>query len=157
MTVSNLADLKDFKLKGIDADGKETVFNLADYMGKTVVLYFYPKDNTPGCTQEACDFRDNINRLSVKAVVFGVSPDSIKSHIGFKEKKELNFALISDEDKALAQAFGAWGQKSFLGKKYMGIIRSTFLFDKSGKLAKVWSPVKVKGHVDEVLSVINGI
>ncbi len=157
MTVTNLTDLKDFKLKGIDADGKETVFNLSDYTGKTVVLYFYPKDNTPGCTQEACDFRDNINRLSVKAVVFGVSPDSIKSHIGFKEKKELNFALISDEDKALAQAFGAWGQKSFLGKKYMGIIRSTFLFDKSGKLAKVWSPVKVKGHVEEVLSVINGI
>lgn len=150
--INNLKDLKDLKLAGIDADGKEAVFNLADYVGQNVILYFYPKDNTPGCTQEACDFRDNINRLTGKAIVFGVSPDSIKSHISFKQKKEINFALISDEDKALSQAFGAWGQKSFLGKKYMGIIRSTFLFDKTGALAKEWREVKVKGHVDEVLA-----
>lgn len=150
--INNLKDLKDLKLAGIDADGKEAVFNLADYVGQNVILYFYPKDNTPGCTQEACDFRDNINRLTGKAIVFGVSPDSIKSHISFKQKKEINFSLISDEDKALSQAFGAWGQKSFLGKKYMGIIRSTFLFDKTGALAKEWREVKVKGHVDEVLA-----
>lgn len=150
--INNLKDLKDLKLAGIDADGKEAVFNLADYVGQNVILYFYPKDNTPGCTQEACDFRDNINRLTGKAIVFGVSPDSIKSHISFKQKKEINFALISDEDKALSQTFGAWGQKSFLGKKYMGIIRSTFLFDKTGALAKEWREVKVKGHVDEVLA-----
>jgi peroxiredoxin Q/BCP len=150
--INKLNDLKDFKLAGIDSEGKEVMFNLADYVGQNVVLYFYPKDNTPGCTQEACDFRDNINRLTGKAVVFGVSPDSIKSHINFKQKHDINFALISDEDKKLSQAFGAWGQKSFLGKKYMGIIRSTFLFGKTGALSKEWREVKVKGHVEEVLS-----
>lgn len=152
--INNLNELKGVKLAGIDADGKEAVFDLSDYAGQNVILYFYPKDNTPGCTQEACDFRDNINRLTGKAVVFGVSPDSIKSHISFKQKKEINFALISDEEKTLAQAFGAWGQKSFLGKKYMGIIRSTFLFDKTGAIAKEWREVKVKGHVDEVLAAL---
>lgn len=152
--ISNIKDLKDLKLNGVDADGKEAVFNLADYAGKNVVIYFYPKDNTPGCTQEACDFRDNINRLTGRAIVFGVSADSVKSHMGFKQKHDINFALISDGDKLLAQAFGVWAQKSFLGKKYMGIVRSTFLFDKTGALAKEWREVKVKGHVDEVLSAL---
>lgn len=140
------------KLQGIDIEGNEKDFSLADFKGNKVVLYFYPKDNTSGCTQEACDFRDNFNRLSSKATVIGVSPDSIKSHLKFKENHSLNFLLISDSEHKLSEAFGTWGEKSMYGKKYMGIIRSTFLLDEQGEIVKEWRKVKVKGHVDEVLS-----
>ncbi|MCL2504694.1 MAG: thioredoxin-dependent thiol peroxidase [Alphaproteobacteria bacterium] len=141
----------DIKLQGIDESGSEKEYSLKDFKGQTVVLYFYPKDNTSGCTQEACDFRDNYNSLTSKAVVIGVSPDSIKSHKGFQEKHELNFILLSDPEHKLAEAFGAWGEKSMYGKKSLGIIRSTFLLDKTGKIQKEWKNVKVDGHVDEIL------
>lgn len=136
---------------GLDKDGKEIELSLNDFKGQRVILYFYPKDNTSGCTQEACDFRDNINRLTSKATVIGVSPDSVKSHIKFKEKHDLNFLLISDPEHILGEKYGVWKEKSMYGKKYMGIERSTFLLDKDGNIEKEWRKVKVKGHVDEVL------
>lgn len=142
------------KLQGIDANGAEQEYCLEDFKGKKVVLYFYPKDNTSGCTQEACDFRDNFNRLTSKAVVIGVSPDSIKSHINFQTKHGLNFILLSDPEHKLAEEFGAWGEKSMYGKKYMGIIRSTFIINEDGKIQKEWRKVKVKGHVDEVIETL---
>ncbi len=140
------------KLSGLDINGNEQEFDLNDYKGERVVLYFYPKDNTSGCTQEACDFRDNINRITQFATVIGVSPDSIKSHKSFKEKQGLNFVLLSDPEHVLAEKFGVWKEKSMYGKKYMGIERSTFVLDKSGSIEKEWRKVKVKGHVDEVIN-----
>lgn len=140
------------KLSGLDINGNEQEFDLNDYKGERIVLYFYPKDNTSGCTQEACDFRDNINRITQYATVIGVSPDSIKSHKSFKEKQGLNFVLLSDPEHVLAEKFGVWKEKSMYGKKYMGIERSTFVLDKSGSIEKEWRKVKVKGHVDEVIN-----
>lgn len=139
------------KLAGLDAEGSEKEFSLSDFKGKRAVLYFYPKDNTSGCTQEACDFRDNINRITNYAEVIGVSPDSIKSHKSFKEKQGLNFILLSDSEHLLAEEFEVWKEKSMYGRKYMGIERSTFVIDKDGKIEKEWRKVKVKGHVDEVI------
>lgn len=141
----------EIKLQGIDAEGQEKTFKLADFSGQQVVLYFYPKDNTSGCTQEACAFRDNYNRLLSKAVVIGVSPDSVKSHIGFQQKQNLNFILLSDPEHKLSEAFGVWKEKSMYGRKYMGIERSTFILDGQGKVIREWRKVKVPGHVDEVL------
>ena len=138
-------------LQGIDAEGQERTFALADFAGKKVVLYFYPKDNTSGCTQEACAFRDNYNRLLSKAVVMGVSPDSVKSHIGFQKKQDLNFILLSDPEHKLSEAFGVWKEKSMYGRTYMGIERSTFILDEQGKIVREWRKVKVPGHVDDVL------
>lgn len=143
------------KLKGLTPQGEEKEFSLDDFKGQETVLYFYPKDDTPGCTKEACDFRDNINRLTSKAKVIGVSTDDIKSHKKFKEKYGLNFTLLSDPQHKLAEQFGAWGEKSLYGKKYMGINRSTFLLDKTGHVKKAWPNVKVEGHVDEVLASLN--
>ena len=144
-------DFLNIKLSAIDENGQEKEFSLSDFKGQKVVLYFYPKDNTSGCTQEACDFRDNFNRLTSKAVVIGVSPDSIKSHLKFKENHSLNFMLLSDPEHKLSEAFGAWGEKSMYGRKYFGIIRSTIILDENGEIKKEWRKVKVKGHVDEVL------
>ncbi len=144
--------MENIKLKGIDINGEEKEYTLKDFYGERIVLYFYPKDNTSGCTQEACDFRDNINRLSSKATVIGVSPDSIKSHKSFKDKQELNFILLSDTEHKLAEAFRVWKEKSMYGRKYMGIERSTFIISPEGKIEKEWRKVKVKGHVDEVLA-----
>ena len=144
-------DFLNIKLSAIDENGQEKEFSLSDFKGQKVVLYFYPKDNTSGCTQEACDFRDNFNRLTSKAVVIGVSPDSIKSHLKFKENHSLNFMLLSDPEHKLSEAFGAWGEKSMYGRKYFGIIRTTFILDENGEIKKEWRKVKVKGHVDEVL------
>ncbi|MFQ5442166.1 MAG: thioredoxin-dependent thiol peroxidase [Thermodesulfobacteriota bacterium] len=141
-----------FTLQGIDESGVEREFSLKDFSGKKVVLYFYPRDNTPGCTTEACDFRDNMARVkSAGAAILGVSPDSIKSHINFKEKHGLAFPLLSDPDKKLAALYGAYGEKKMYGKVAMGIIRSTFIIDEEGTVKKLWRPVKVKGHVEEVL------
>ena len=147
--------MNDIKLQGLDAEGNEKEFSLNDFKGQKVILYFYPKDNTSGCTQEACDFRDNINRLTNYATVIGVSPDSIKSHQSFKEKQNLNFILLSDPEHKLAEDFEVWKEKSMYGRKYMGIERSTFIIDKNGKIEKEWRKVKVKGHVDEVIEYLN--
>lgn len=144
----------DIKLSGIDENGVEKEYNIKDFVNETTILYFYPKDNTSGCTQEACDFRENKNRWTSKAQVVGVSPDSIKSHKSFKEKQNLNFILLSDPEHVLSEAFGAWGEKSMYGRKYMGIIRSTFLIDKNGEVVKEWKKVKVKGHVEEVVEAL---
>ena len=143
--------MKEIKLQGIDIDGIEKEYSLNDFKGQKVILYFYPKDNTSGCTQEACDFRDNINRLTSFATVIGVSPDSIKSHLKFKEKQGLNFILLSDSEHKLAEAFNVWVEKSMYGRKYMGIERSTFVLDENLNIIKEWRKVKVKGHVDEVI------
>jgi peroxiredoxin Q/BCP len=133
-------------------DGGGTI-TLSKLKGKKVVLYFYPKDDTPGCTTEACDFRDNAAQIYAKdAVVLGVSPDSVKSHDKFKQKHDLPFTLISDQDHAIAEAYGAWQEKSMYGRKYMGIQRSTFLIDEKGKIAEIYDKVKVNGHVADVLS-----
>lgn len=142
--------------EGLDENGNEKQFNLDDFLGKKVVLYFYPKDNTKGCTQEACDFRDNFNRLTPFATVVGVSPDSIKSHKNFREKQGLNFILLSDPEHALAEKFEVWKEKSMYGRKYMGIERSTFILDEKGNIQKEWRKVKVKNHVDEILNYLKG-
>lgn len=146
-----------FKLQGIDAEGEEKTFSTQDFKGKIIVLYFYPKDNTPGCTQEACDFRDNFNRLTSKAVVIGVSPDSIASHKKFREKQGINFILLSDPEHLLLEAYGAWGEKKMYGKSYMGVIRSTFIINKQGLITNIWNNVKVKGHVDDVLTALEKV
>lgn len=126
--------------------------SLSELKGKNVVLYFYPKDDTPGCTVEAKDFRDNIEAFKkADTVVLGISKDSVKSHDKFKEKHCLPFGLISDETGSMCEDYGVWVEKSMYGKKYMGIERTTFLIDKQGKIAKVWPKVKVEGHVAEVL------
>ena len=145
----------EIKLQGIDINGIEKEYSLNDFKGQKVILYFYPKDNTSGCTQEACDFRDNINRLTNFATVIGVSPDSIKSHLKFKEKQDLNFVLLSDPEHKLAEAFNVWVEKSMYGRKYMGIERSTFVLDENLNIIKEWRKVKVKGHVDEVIDYLN--
>ena len=143
------------KLQGIDIDGTEKEYSLNDFKGQKVILYFYPKDNTSGCTQEACDFRDNINRLTSFATIIGVSPDSIKSHLKFKEKQSLNFILLSDPEHKLAEAFNVWVEKSMYGRKYMGIERSTFVLDENLNIIKEWRKVKVKGHIAEVIDYLN--
>jgi peroxiredoxin Q/BCP len=135
-----------------DQDGKPV--KLSDFKGQRVVLYFYPKDNTPGCTTEACAFRDDYAKLKKKAVVLGVSPDSAASHQKFIAKHALPFPLLVDDGHAVAEKYGAWGEKSLYGRKFMGIIRSTFLIGKNGKLEKVWPKVKVAGHNEEVLEAL---
>lgn len=147
--------MNNIKLQGIDIDGIEKEYSLNDFKGQKVILYFYPKDNTSGCTQEACDYRDNINRLTYFATVIGVSPDSIKSHLKFKEKQSLNFILLSDSEHKLAETFNVWVEKSMYGRKYMGIERSTFVLDENLNIIKEWRKVKVKGHVDEVSGYLN--
>ncbi len=128
---------------------------LKDFAGKKVVLYFYPKDNTPGCTQEACDFRDNFARVqSAGAVVLGVSADSIASHEKFREKYELPFELLTDETHEMMEKYGVWKEKKNYGRTYMGIERTTVLIDEQGIVRRVWEKVKVKGHVDQVIAAI---
>ncbi len=140
-------------LKLENQDG--ALIDLSKLAGKWVVVYFYPKDSTPGCTTEACDFRDNFARLGAKgAVVLGISKDSAKSHAKFREKQSLPFDLLVDSDGAVCEAWGVWRMKKFMGREGMGIVRSTFLVDPAGKIAKIWSPVSVKGHVQEVLDSI---
>ncbi len=124
---------------------------LRDIKGRWIVLYFYPKDNTPGCTTEACDFTAALpNFEDLNAIVLGVSPDSAEKHRKFIEKKELKITLLADEDKSLCNAFGVWQLKKFMGKEYMGVVRSTFIIAPDGKVAAVWTKVRVKGHVDAV-------
>ncbi len=131
--------------------------SLADYSGKTVVLYFYPKDDTPGCTKEACGFNENIDALKkLKTAVIGVSKDSIASHQKFKEKYGLQFPLISDTDGKICAAYGTWMEKSMYGRKYMGIDRATFVIGPDGKIKAAWRGVKVPGHIDAVIESLKG-
>jgi peroxiredoxin Q/BCP len=138
----------------LTADGDKEV-TLSDYRGQRVVLYFYPKDHTSGCTTEACNFRDDYSQIiAAGAVVLGVSPDSVKSHDGFKLKYELPFALLSDPEHRVAEMYGAWGEKKMYGRTYLGILRSTFVIDEEGKIVKVFPKVKPKNHSQEVLAAL---
>lgn len=131
---------------------------LMDLKGGPVVLYFYPKDDTPGCTVQACGLRDAYDDFKrAGAVVLGVSPDPVKSHVKFIEKHLLPFTLLADEDKAIAQAYGVWGEKSFMGRKYMGNHRVTFLIGPDGRIAKIWPAVKPETHASEVLEAIRAL
>jgi peroxiredoxin Q/BCP len=128
---------------------------LKDLKGKQVVLYFYPKDDTSGCTTEACEFRDNWKAVKARgAVVLGVSPDSVASHDKFKTKYKLPFTLLADPDHSTAEAYGAWGEKSMYGRKYQGILRSTFIIDQAGRISTIFPKVKPKGHAAEVLAAL---
>ena len=128
---------------------------LSDYRGQQVILYFYPRDNTPGCTKEACGFRDLHTKIErKKAVVLGVSKDSVKSHDKFVEKFGLPFLLLADEDATIAKAYGVWAQKSFMGRKFMGMQRMTLLIDEDGRIKKVWPEVKPATHAAEVLAAL---
>ena len=132
-----------------------TLVSSASLAGKPYVLYFYPKDDTPGCTKEACDFRDNLRAFNAQRVrVLGVSPDDSKRHAKFKEKYGLNFTLLSDTEKSLIEAYGVWVKKLNYGREYMGVQRSTFIIDKDGKIAKTWHGVRVPGHVEAVLAAL---
>ncbi|MBP9751892.1 MAG: thioredoxin-dependent thiol peroxidase [Candidatus Moranbacteria bacterium] len=134
-----------------DQEGKE--HTLKDYLGKWVVLYFYPKDDTPGCTVEACSFRDNYSKLKrTGIVVLGVSVDPMKKHAKFVEKYSLPFTLLSDEEKMVVERYGVWGKKKFMGREYMGTMRTTFLIDPKGKIAKIYENVKPDAHAEEILS-----
>jgi peroxiredoxin Q/BCP len=129
---------------------------LSDLKGSPVVLYFYPKDDTPGCTREACAFRDQKAALKkLGALVFGISPDDVASHEKFRDKYKLNFPLLADPDHAMAEKYGAWREKNMYGKKSMGIQRSTYLIDAAGKIARVWKSVKVDGHDAKVLEALD--
>jgi thioredoxin-dependent peroxiredoxin len=140
-----------------DADNNLSI-KLTDYLGKWIVLYFYPKDNTSGCTKEACAFRDNMERITfLDAIVFGVSPDKVNSHNNFKVKFDLNFALIADPDKNICNLYEVMGEKSMYGKKYLGVIRTTYIISPEGTINYVFSKVKVDGHVDEVISKLQAI
>ena len=131
---------------------KETPITLSDLIGKKVIVYFYPKDATPGCTVEACSFRDEKPQFDQKnVIIIGISKDSIKSHKQFKEKEQLNFTLASDETGDVCEKYGVWKEKSMYGRKYFGIERSTFLIDEHGKIAAIWRNVSVPNHVTEVL------
>lgn len=149
MEIGSLAP--DFSLAG--SDGK--THKLSDYKGKKVILYFYPKDNTPGCTTEACDFRDNITTINdLNAVVLGISKDNLNSHNKFIEKFNLPFVLLSDEDKVVCELYDVIKEKNMYGRKTLGIERSTFIIDDNGNLIKEFRKVKVKGHIEEVLEAL---
>lgn len=149
--IGNLAP--DFTLQG--SDGNE--HSLKDYRGKTVILYFYPKDNTPGCTTEACDFRDNINIFNdSNTIVIGISKDSITSHNKFITKHSLPFLLLADEDKKVCELYDVIKEKNMYGKKVLGVVRSTFIIDSNGILINEFRNVKVKGHIENIISTIKG-
>jgi peroxiredoxin Q/BCP len=151
MSVAEGQPAPDFTLQSTDG----STVHLADLKGKTVVLYFYPKDDTPGCTTEACSFRDNMGRLTPLGVaLYGISPDSVKSHVKFTNKFDLPFPLLADEGHTVAEAYGVWAEKSMYGRKYMGVERSTFIIDGEGIIRKIFPKVKVEGHTDEVIAAV---
>lgn len=128
---------------------------LSSFRGRKVVLYFYPKDNTPACTQEACDFRDALPQIEAKgAVVLGISPDELKSHGKFAEKYSLPFPLLSDKDHHVSELYGVWQLKKMYGREFWGVVRSTFLIDEEGRLVKEWRKLRVAGHAGDVVSVL---
>lgn len=134
----------------LDQNGK--THTLSDYKGKWILLYFYPKDDTPGCTKEACGVRDTFPKFKkMDAVVFGVSADSVERHKKFAEKYTLSFALLADENKSIVKKYGVWAKKKFMGREYMGILRTSFLINPAGKIAKIYEGVKPEGHAEEVL------
>jgi peroxiredoxin Q/BCP len=134
-------------------DGRK--FKLSDHLGKKVVVYFYPKDNTPGCTVEACDFRESLQQFNqLNCTVIGISKDSVATHAKFKEKYSLNFPLGADEEGTVCQLYGVWVEKSMFGKKYFGISRTTFLIDEQGIVIQIWPNVSVSTHVKEILTVL---
>ena len=145
----------DFSLPS--TEGKE--IRLSEFQGeKNIVLYFYPKDNTPGCTKEACDFRDSLNRFDGKdTVVLGISGDSLKSHENFRKQHRLPFPLLSDEGKKIIEKYGVWKEKSMYGKTFLGVERTTVVIDKAGKVRKIFPKVKVDGHAEEVLKVLESL
>jgi len=155
-----MAKAMDLKLKEGDVAPKFTAatngggkISLADYQGRNVILYFYPKDDTPGCTKEACAFRDQFAYFKNKgAVILGVSTDPVKKHDRFVEKFKLPFTLLADEDKKIVGAYGVWGEKTFMGRKYLGTHRVTFLIGPDGKIKKIWPAVKPEEHAAEVLA-----
>ena len=150
--MSNLPEIEQSAPNFRADNSKEDSIKLADYLGKWLVLYFYPKDNTPGCTTEAQNFSELKEQFTqLNAQIVGVSPDSVKSHQKFIDKRELTIELLSDPEHRIAEDYGIWGLKKFMGKEYMGIIRSTFLINPEGKIAQIWFPVKVKGHAEAVL------
>ena len=139
------------EFEALNQDGVKVA--LKDFIGKNVVLYFYPKDNTPGCTTEACEFSANYDQfIKNDTVIIGVSPDSVKSHVGFIEKQNLKHILLSDEDKEISKLYGVWQVKKNYGKEYLGIVRSTFVIGKDGKIAKIYKSVKAKDHAAKVLA-----
>ncbi len=139
-------------------DLENKIVSLSTLIGSGVILYFYPKDFTPGCTREACDFRDFYSKIkSFGFKVVGISSDSVESHLKFKGKHELNFELWSDTDHELAKAFGVWQEKKIFGKIGLGVIRSTFILDETGKIIKTWPTVNVKGHTEEVFNFLKDI
>ncbi len=141
----------DFSLLNQD----EKKISLKDFIGQKVVLYFYPKDDTSGCTKEACSFSDDLPKFSkIDAVILGVSPDSVKSHKKFSEKYKLKFDLLADEEKKVVEKYGVWKEKSMYGRKYMGVERTTFIIDENGKIKKIFNKVKVDGHNKEVLEAL---
>ncbi|MEO8398733.1 MAG: thioredoxin-dependent thiol peroxidase [Ignavibacteriaceae bacterium] len=141
----------DFKLK--DQDGND--HSLENYKGKKVVLYFYPKDDTSGCTKEACSFRDEFPKFNkLNAEILGVSPDSVKSHKKFAEKYNLPFTLLADEEKEVVEKYDVWQEKSMFGKKYMGVVRTTVIIDENGIVKKIFPKVKVEGHDQEVMEAL---
>ena len=141
----------DFSLLNQD----EKKISLKDYLGQKVVLYFYPKDDTSGCTKEACSFSDDLPKFNkIDAVILGVSPDSVKSHKKFSEKYKLKFDLLADEEKLVLEKYGVWKEKSMYGRKYMGVERTTFIIDEKGKIKKVFNKVKVDAHNKEVLKAL---
>ncbi len=145
----------EFELPRDSSDGENISVSLAELKGRIVVLYFYPKDDTSGCTKQAIGFTESLKSFSDQsATILGVSPDTVKKHDKFKDKHELQITLLSDEEKEVVQTYGVWVEKSMYGRKYMGVERSTFLIDTDGKIARVWRKVKVPGHVDEVLEAV---
>jgi thioredoxin-dependent peroxiredoxin len=144
----------DFDL--VDQDGKN--HRLSDYKRRWVVLYFYPKDDTPGCTKEACSFRDTYHQLqNLGAQVLGISKDSVASHKKFAERYHLNFPILSDESKVVIKAYGAWGKKKFMGREFEGTLRKTFLIDRKGRIKKVYENVSPLNHADEIISDLNSL
>ena len=139
------------EFEALNQDGVKVA--LKDFIGKNVVLYFYPKDNTPGCTTEACEFSENYDQfIKNDTVIIGVSPDSVKSHAGFIAKQNLKHILLSDEDKEISKLYGVWQVKKNYGKEYLGIVRSTFVIGKDGKIVKIYKSVKAKDHAAKVLA-----
>jgi len=149
MPISSGIPAPDFEL----IDDTNTKRKLSDFRGKNVILYFYPKDDTPGCTKEACNFRDDYSAYEKAGVVIlGVSPDTVESHVKFKKKFQLQFPLLADEEHAVCDLYGVWGPKKFLGKEYEGVLRTTFLIDESGNIKKVYEDVRPAEHSNQLLT-----